>query len=144
MWSREKTVTDVTRITTLFHAINIFIYLWTLIIIQFQLWNLLLHSLLWVTIFHILNGYVGDAANGTTIMGESNVNVVGLKLLTYVDCGGKVDSVIEVLVKQFCLANKKGIWGAFHLCQQHFSALFLIHIACLLTEVHCSRRYAGN
>jgi len=43
------------------------------------------------------------------IMGESNVNVVGLKLLTYVDCGGKVDSVIEVLVKQFCLANKKGI-----------------------------------
>jgi hypothetical protein len=24
-------------------------------------------------------------------------------------CGGKVDSVIEVLVKQFCLANKKGI-----------------------------------
>ena len=26
-----------------------------------------------------------------------------------VDWGGKVDSVIEVLVKQFCLANKKGI-----------------------------------
>jgi len=42
---------------------------------------LLLHSLLWVTIFHILNGYVGDAANGTTITGESNVNVVALKLL---------------------------------------------------------------
>jgi len=33
------------------------------------------------------------------IMGESNVNIVVLKLLTYVDCGGKVDSVIEVLVK---------------------------------------------
>jgi len=42
-------------------------------------------------------------------MGEPNVNVVALKLLTYVDCVEKVDSVIEVLVKQFCLANKKGI-----------------------------------
>jgi len=60
---------------------------------------LLSHTLLWVTIFHILNGYVGDMANGTTIMGESNVSVVTLKLLTYVDCGGKVDSVIEILVK---------------------------------------------
>lgn len=69
----------------------------------------LLHSLLWVTIVHNLNGYFGDTANGTTIMGESNVSVVALKLLTYVDCGGMVDSVIEVLVKQFCLANKKGI-----------------------------------
>jgi hypothetical protein len=42
-------------------------------------------------------------------MGESNINVDTLKLLTYVDCGGKVDSAVEILVKPFNLANKKGI-----------------------------------
>ena len=42
-------------------------------------------------------------------MGESSVCAVALNLLTYVVCGGKVDSVIEIFVKQFCLANKKGI-----------------------------------
>jgi hypothetical protein len=60
-------------------------------------------------IFRYINGYVGDPVKRTSDVGESNMYAAALKLLTHVVCGRKVDSVIEVFVKQFCLANKKGI-----------------------------------